>query len=150
MGNGNGSGHLLGMSTEDEIKAHIGTLAEPKRSDMIRLHGMAMEAFAGFRLWYFDGRNEQGKVVANPNIGYGAYTVAYADGSSREFFRVGISANTAGLSVYIMGLSDMTFLTRTYGQRLGKASITGYCIRFKCLKDIDPDVLMEAMRERMK
>lgn len=41
-----------------------------------------------------------GKVVANPNIGYGVYPIAYADGSSRESYRIGLSANTTGISVY--------------------------------------------------
>jgi hypothetical protein len=29
---------------------------------------------------------------------------------------------------------------------MGKATVTGYCIRFKSIKDIDLDVLQAAMR----
>ena len=29
---------------------------------------------------------------------------------------------------------------------LGKATVTGYCIRFKTLKEINPDVLAAAIR----
>ena len=68
--------------------------------------------------------------MANPNIGYGAYTITYADGSSREFYRIGLSANTTGISVYVLGLDDKTYLARTYGDSIGKASVTGYCIKF--------------------
>ena len=59
--------------------------------------------FPDCRLWFNDGTNEAGKVVANPNIGYGVYTITYADGSSREFYRIGLSANTTGISVYVLG-----------------------------------------------
>ncbi len=34
----------------------------------------------------------------------------------------------------------------TYGKELGKASVTGYCIRFKTLKDINIDILEAAIR----
>ena len=85
-----------------------------------------------------------GKVVANPNIGYGEYTITYADGSSREFYRIGVSANTTGISVYVLGLVDKTYLTRTYGASIGKASVTGYCIKFKRLSVIDTETLHAA------
>ena len=93
-----------------------------------------------------DGKNEEGKVVTNPNIGYGFYTIKYADGKTREFYQVGLSANTAGISVYIMGLEDKTYLSKTYSKTLGKASVTGYCIKFKALKDINLDVLETAIK----
>ncbi|AEE52058.1 hypothetical protein Halhy_4213 [Haliscomenobacter hydrossis DSM 1100] len=46
-----------------------------------------------------------------------------------------------------MGLKDKTYLTRTYGESLGKTSVTGYCIKFKKLKDINLDVLEAAIRD---
>ena len=97
------------------------------------------------RLWFDDGTNEDGKVVANPNIGYGVYTITYANGSSREFYRIGLSANTTGISVYVLGLDDKTYLARTYGASIGKASVTGYCIKFKRLSVINADALQAAM-----
>ncbi len=87
--------------------------------------------------------------MANPNIGYGAYTITYADGSTREFYRIGLSANTTGISVYVLGLDDKTYLARTYGASIGKASVTGYCIRFRRLSDIDAEALHAAIRHGM-
>ena len=87
--------------------------------------------------------------MANPNVGYGSYTIAYADGSSREFYRIGLSANTTGISVYVLGLDDKTYLARTYGASIGKASVTGYCIKFRRLSDINADVLQTAIRHGM-
>ena len=64
-------------------------------------------------------------------------TIKYADGKTKEFFQIGLSANTTGISVYIMGIKDKKYLAQTYGKKLGKASVTGYCIKFKTLKDIN-------------
>jgi hypothetical protein len=99
------------------------------------------------RLWFLDGKDEKGKVVSNPNIGYGVRTIQYADGKSKEFYQIGISGNTTGISVYILGIEDKKYLAETYGKQLGKASVTGYCIKFKALKDIDIGVLHAAIKD---
>lgn len=101
----------------------------------------------GCRLWFLDGRDESGRIVSNPSIGYGERTIAYADGRTKPFYRIGLSANTSGISVYIFGIEDRTCLPRTYGERIGKAKVTGYCVKFRRLGDIDVGVLEEAMRE---
>ncbi|WP_343631687.1 DUF1801 domain-containing protein [Fluviicola sp.] len=134
------------MEVQEQISEYIGSQPEPKRGEMQTLHELILGISPGCKLWFTDGRNAEGKVVSNPNIGYGGYIIHYADGTSREFYRVGLSANTTGISVYILGLEDKTFLARTYGETLGKASITGYCIKFKTLKNIHPDVLGAAIR----
>jgi hypothetical protein len=71
----------------------------------------------------------------------------YAGGKTREFYQIGLSANTTGISVYIMGIDDKKYLSQTFGQRIGKASVTGYCIKFKTLADIKVDVLRAAIRD---
>ena len=135
------------MTVQDQIESYITGQAEPKRSDMRTLHGLIQQVMPGCRLWFLDGRDGDGKVVSNPNIGYGSYTMEYADGGSREFYQVGVSANTTGVSVYIMGIEDRTYLPTTYGGRIGKASITGYCIKFRSLAGVDIKVLDAAIRD---
>jgi hypothetical protein len=49
-----------------------------------------------------------------------------------------------------MGIDDKKYLINTYGKKLGKASVTGYCIRFKTLKDINMDILEAAIRNGVK
>jgi hypothetical protein len=93
------------------------------------------------KLWFLDGKNSEGKIVSNPNIGYGFYTMKYADGTTRAFYQIGLSANTTGISIYIMGIKDKTYLAETYGKELGKASVSGYCIKFKKLSDINIEIL---------
>ncbi len=134
------------MNIQEQIKEYIINLSEPKSSEMQELHQHIIKALSQCKLWFNDGKNSEGKVVSNPNIGYGFYTIKYADGTTREFYQTGLSANTSGISVYILGLEDKTYLTKTYGERIGKASVTGYCIKFKKLKDINIDVLIEAIQ----
>src|SRR5450432_1821609 len=134
------------MNVQEQIKKYISSQPEPKRSDMQELHRRILHVLPKCKLWFEDGKNSENKTVSNPNIGYGSYTIKYADGTSREFYQIGISANTTGISVYIMGIEDKAYLAKTYGKELGKASVTGYCIKFKKLKDINIDVLEAAIR----
>ncbi len=137
------------MNITEHVEGYLGSQPEAKQAELRQLHALMLTQFPGCRLWFTDGTNDAGKVVANPNIGYGAYTITYANGSQREFYRIGLSANTTGISVYVMGLDDKTYLAHTYGDSIGKASVTGYCIKFKRLADINTDVLLAAIRDGM-
>jgi hypothetical protein len=134
------------MSIQRQIKEYISSQPEPKRSDMQELHRVILEVMPACKLWFLDGKNSENKIVSNPNIGYGLRTIKYADGKTREFYQVGLSANKTGISVYILGIKDKKYLAQTYGKKLGKASVSGYCIKFKALKDINLDVLEAAIR----
>lgn len=128
------------------INDHIAGLPEPKRTDVQALHRLMTEKLSVPKLWYSDGRNDEGRVVTNPTIGYGSHMMKPAKGRSTEWFRIGISATTNGISVYVLGIPDKSYLSEKFGKILGKAKVTGYCISFKALKDIDVDVLEAAIR----
>src|ERR1700757_877838 len=134
------------MNVRNQIKDYIEAQPEPKRTDMRELHGIILGIMPDCKLWFLDGRDESGKVISNPNIGYGVQTIKYADAKTREFYQIGMSANTTGISVYIMGIKDKKYLAEKYGKKIGKASVTGYCIKFRTLRNIDVDVLVDAMR----
>ena len=134
------------MNVQKQIKEYIAAQPEPKRSEMLQLHHLIPALIPTPKFWFLDGKDERGKTVSNPNIGYGSQTIKYADGSTKEFYQIGISANTIGISVYIMGISDKKYLVQTFGKKLGKASITGYCIKFKTLADIKLDILKTAIQ----
>ena len=134
------------MNLQKQIKEYVATQPQPKRSEMQQLHHMILALMPTRKLWFLDGKDEKGKTVSNPNIGYGSQTIQYADGKTKEFYQIGISANTTGISVYIMGVSDKKYLAQTFGKELGKASVTGYCIKFKTLTEIKIDVLKAAMQ----
>ena len=133
------------MNTEEQITQYLTSLAPAKRVDMESLHQQVLSLLPGKQLWFDNGKNAENKTVTNPTIGYGAYTIHYANGKSKENFQAGISANATGISVYILGLKDKTYLPKTYGKTIGNASVTGYCIKFKSLKDINVEVLKEAI-----
>jgi hypothetical protein len=134
------------MGIQEQIKAYVATQPEQKRSQMEQLHEIILVMMPKCKLWFLDGKDERGKVVSNPNIGYGTQKLKHANGKTREFFQIGLSANTTGISVYIMGLDDRQYLARTFGKKLGKASATGYCIKFKTLADINVEVLKAAIQ----
>jgi len=135
------------MNVNKEIAAYIAAQPERKRRDMEALHGIIRRLMPGCRLWFLDGKDKSGKTVSNPNIGYGVQEVTYADGSTKPFYQIGMSANTTGISIYIMGLKDKKYLAAKYGKKLGKASVTGYCIKFSTLSNIKVDVLEAAIRD---
>ena len=134
------------MDVRDQIKRHIAAQPEPKRSDMQKLHDIILGLMPGCKLWFLDGKDESGRTVSNPNIGYGLQKMKYADGKTREFYQIGTSANATGISVYIMGIKDKKYLAAKFGKKIGQASVTGYCIKFRTLEKIDVDVLSDAMQ----
>jgi hypothetical protein len=134
------------MNVQEQIEKYITSQPELKRSDMRELHRIILEVKPSGKLWFLDGKDSEGKTVSNPNIGYGLQTIKYADGTTREFYQIGLSANKTGISVYILGIEDKKYLAEAYGKELGKASVTGYCIRFKTLKHINTGVLAAAIR----
>ena len=134
------------MEVTQLIEAYISNLPEAKRQEISELHSLIRKSLPDSKLWYLDGKDSAGKIVSNPNIGYGSQIIKYADGKTKEFYQIGLSANTSGISVYIIGLDDKQFLSATYKDRLGRANISGYCIKFKSLKNINIEVLLEAIQ----
>lgn len=135
------------MNVQTQISDYLAAQPERKRSDLQALHSMMLRVLPDGQLWFLDGKDAGGRTISNPNIGYGHRTVAYADGRTREFYQIGLSANTAGISVYILGLDDKAYLAQTYGGKLGKARVTGYCIKFSALSTINLDVLEAVIRD---
>ncbi len=138
------------MDVQAQIDQYLLGQPEPKRNDMQTLHRTMLTLMPGCRLWFLDGRNSDNKVVSNPNVGHGVQLLKHAGGKTREFYQIGFSANTTGISVYIMGIKDKKYLAETFGKRLGKASVTGYCIKFKALNDINMEVLEAAIRSGLE
>lgn len=134
------------MKVQKQIDQYISSLPDSKGRDMRAIHEHFLSILPGATLWFLDGKNEEGKIVSNPSIGYGKYTIQYANGQSRAFYQIGLSANSTGISVYVMGLNDKHYLSTHFGDTIGKAAVSGYCIKFKKLSDINIDVLSNAVR----
>jgi hypothetical protein len=55
------------------------------------------QVLPGCKLWFLDGKTAKINTVSNPNIGYGFWLIIkYVDGTTREFYQIGLSANTTG------------------------------------------------------
>ena len=137
------------MTVQEQIDRYLSEQAPAKRDELQDLHRRILAMSPDCALWLLDGRNADGKIVSNPNIGYGAQTISYADGETRDFYRIGLSANTTGISVYVMGLDDKAYLSETYGARLGKAKVTGYCVKFRRIAEVDLEVLEEMIGKHL-
>src|ERR1700722_12122295 len=121
----------LDVSVQEQVDKYIADLDPSKREIIRDLHRLILKLSPKCKLWFLDGRNSENKIVSNENIGYGSQTLKYANGGSREFYRIGLSANTVGISIYMIGLEDRKYLSETYSKTIGKAKITGYCVRFR-------------------
>jgi len=138
------------MEIQEQIQNYLASQPEPKRSDIEVLHKRMLQALPKSKVWFLDGKDDKGKVVTNPQIGYGLQTIKYAGGKTKEFYQIGISANTTGISIYIMGIGDKNYLPETYGKTIGKANVTGYCIKFRSLVDIKMDILYSAIKDGLE
>lgn len=138
------------MQVQELIDAHIASQAEPKRSDLLALHTLLLSIKPEARLWFYDGRDDNGKIVTNPNIGYGFCTLLYAKDDAKEFYQIGISATKTGISIYILGKKDLSYLVKTFAKTIGKATLTGYCIKFRKLQDVNLETLEAALRYGFK
>jgi hypothetical protein len=138
------------MEIKSQIKEYITNQPEPKRNEMQGLHNLILQLMPNTRQWYFDGKNDEGKQVAHPTIGYGNYTITYKDGSTREFFRIGLLATPTGLAVHIMGIDDKKLLIDRYGKSIGKAKVGSYAIAFKSVSDINLEILKQIIQYRIK
>ena len=95
------------MNVQEQIKKYIDSQPEPKRSDMLELHQLTLQVLPAGKLWFFDGKNSENKTIANPTMGYGLHTIKYANGTTRDFFQIGISANKIGISIHIIGITSI-------------------------------------------
>lgn len=134
------------MNILEKIEEYLAEQPEPKRSEMRDLHGRILKISPNCRLWYLNGKDSNDKIVSNPNIGYGDQIINCANGNSKEFYRIGMSSNKSGISIYIIGLNDRKYLPKTYHDKIGDATVTGYCIKFKNAKNINMSVLEEIIR----
>ncbi len=73
------------MNAQKQIDDFIASHPEPERSDIQALHDMIQRVNPECKLWFLDGKNSEGKVVSNPDIGYGSRDHKYADGTISEF-----------------------------------------------------------------
>ncbi len=126
------------MKTETKPATHeeyIAQVEEPKRSELQLLHDLIREKLPNFE-----------PVMISNFMGYGQfhYKGKTCEG---EWFRVGLSANKTGISIYICAGDENGYFPEQAKDRLGKASVGRSCIRFKKLADINLDTVKELLEK---
>lgn len=135
------------MDLHTQIEAYLSTLPPTKQADLQRLHQYICALMPNCTLWFLDGKNELGKTISNPNIGYGQHIITQANGKTRTFYKIGICATGSGISVYFMGTPSKTYLAEKLGSNIGKAKVSGYCVSFSSLKQIHLPTLEATIRD---
>jgi hypothetical protein len=57
------------LTIQEQIKNYLSNQTEPKQSELRVLHSMIMQVLPKCKLWFLDGKDDNGKTVSNPNIG---------------------------------------------------------------------------------
>lgn len=138
------------MNTQAQIDAYLQSVNELQKADLLLLSDLLSNNFINPILSFNTGIDENGKRVSNPSIGFGQYNHVFSNGVSKKLFQVGISANTGGISIYLLGLPKTSNLKSTFGAALGQAQITGYCIKFKSTRKINTECLIEGINQLYK
>ncbi len=113
------------MTVQKQIKEYLAAQPEPKRSEMQELHDMILALMPACKLWFLDGKDEKEKLSPTQILDMVAKPFNTPMEKPGDFYQIGVSANTTGISVYIMGVDDKKYLAQTFGRDLGKASVTG-------------------------
>lgn len=76
------------MTIDADISSYLAIQPKAKCRDLETLHALIRGLIPDGRLWFLDGKDEQGRTVSNPNIGYGVQQMRYTDGRTREFYQI--------------------------------------------------------------
>jgi hypothetical protein len=126
---------------QQQIQTYQETLSPEKRADLIELQKLISELFPNYPLSFHSGYDTSGKQVSNPSIGYGKYLHNYSNGTTSSMYQIGLSVNNKGFSIYLLGLSKSINIKEVFTSNIGKAKITGYCIKFNRLSEINMQIL---------
>ena len=114
------------MNIKEQIKTYIDSQPDPKRADIEALHARILKVLPKCKLWFLDGKDDKGKIVSNPNIGYGLQTIKYADGTTREFYQIGLSANKTPACCSNHSRTRPAFITASQFESI-LARLGGFC-----------------------
>ncbi len=83
---------------------------------------------------------EEPRMWGDSILGFGKYTMTYADGKKRNWAATGFSPRKQSFTVYISdGFDEYQALL----SKLGKHTTSKVCVYFKRLEDVDESVLRE-------
>lgn len=131
---------MNGKSAATSHKQYISELAEPRRSEIVRIDKFIRKNIPKtWKPWMVAGM-----------MGYGRYQYKTRAGKEGEWFRIGLASNKSYISMYICATQDCQYIAERYRKQLSKASIGRSCVRFKRFDDLDPAVVAAMLKEAGK
>ena len=85
---------------------------------------------------------ETARMWGDAIVGYGSYTLRYANGKTLDWPALAFSPRKQGLVVYVTGLRKQKDLLA----RLGPHKASGVCLHLKRLSDVDEKVLIALVK----
>lgn len=135
------------MTVQEQISEYINSQPEHQKADLQELHRIILELMPDCKLMFIgDEKNDERPTFSHIRIGYGLRFTEDMAGKTREHPKIEMNADSYGITIAIHELHDKTYLMRTYGKKIGKASITGLFIKFEALKDINIEVFKAIIR----
>ncbi len=130
--------------TDKSVDAHLESLSDDVRNDMVAIDRLITEAMPEFPrvLWegkFWGGSDQQ-------IIGYGHLSNTNSKGEAVDWFQVGLAAQKNHLSVYVNVTDEGEYLGAIYGKRLGKVKVGSASLGFRSVEDINIDVFTEMIQ----
>src|SRR5688572_25234164 len=89
---------------------YIAKLAEPKRAEIARLHGIIRKTVPKLEPHVCAGM-----------LAYGPFHYKYASGREGDWFRIGVASNKSYISLYACAADERGYVAERYRKRLPKA-----------------------------
>ena len=81
-------------------------IPDTKQHELHEFIRMVAQVASEEKATFFDGKDNEGKVVTNTTLGFGSYLHHFSDGRVEPMYRIGISPNATGFSIYVLGLKN--------------------------------------------
>lgn len=127
--------------TNRDIDEFLASLPEESRDDMMTLDKTISAEMKGMPKVLFEGTFWGGS--EQEIIGYGAGDYTRPNGTTVDWFVVGLALQKNYISVYINAVEDRQYLSEKYGRDLGKVKVGKSSLSFASVDDIDLDKLSD-------
>ncbi len=123
--------------TDRNIDEFLDSLPEESQADMKQLDGIISKEMTGLPRVLFEGTFWGGS--EQQIIGYGAGDYTRPNGTTVDWFMVGLALQKNYISVYLNAVEDRQYLSEKYGKDLGRVKVGKASLSFANIDDIDLD-----------
>lgn len=131
--------NMFKPTTATTPNEYIAMIAEPRRSEIQRLHDYIQSVIPDLKPRILSGM-----------IGYGTYHYTSSSGREGEWSVVALASQKNYISVYVCGVVNGAHVAEQHKDWLPKANIGKSCIRFKKVDDIDLEKLKDMILLSLK